>query len=341
MSAGRGRGDGKRPAHLAFLDGPDKRREPEPAAKSDRATFLRDEHGELVVIKPGEELPQEEKTAEDEQYEAYLQGRASGAIRAINGYSDGVDRAALADSASARDAEQQSERHHKPASAYNRAAKFKKRSESSSAGASEETVRSAAASMDEAMKRAREASDSEDEDVLSLGAAALADKAMGVYNEPVSSMLQRDVHGNDLRLPALERKLRRFSECFSEEASVRTVDGRPVLPDFEALKKRRPGTQMPETRPLCSGWRLRRRALGYTVWPLHPRCIRSRCTVYDTPCSHPGLRCTRTPRYGTVFRESGVGLRGGWRRRYCWQAAGGKASSPRMIEQGVLGQSYQ
>jgi len=303
MSAGRGRGDGKRPAHLAFLDGPDKRREPEPAAKSDRATFLRDEHGELVVIKPGEELPQEEKTAEDEQYEAYLQGRASGAIRAINGYSDGVDRAALADSASARDAEQQSERHHKPASAYNRAAKFKKRSESSSAGASEETVRSAAASMDEAMKRAREASDSEDEDVLSLGAAALADKAMGVYNEPVSSMLQRDVHGNDLRLPALERKLRRFSECFSEEASVRTVDGRPVLPDFEALKKRRPGTQMPETRPLCSGWRLRR--------------------------------------YGTVFRESGVGLRGGWRRRYCWQAAGGKASSPRMIEQGVLGQSYQ
>jgi len=231
MSAGRGRGDGKRPAHLAFLDGPDKRREPEPAAKSDRATFLRDEHGELVVIKPGEELPQEEKTAEDEQYEAYLQGRASGAIRAIHGYSDGVDRAALADSASARDAEQQSERHHKPASAYNRAAKFKKRSESSSAGASEETVRSAAASMDEAMKRAREASDSEDEDVLSLGAAALADKAMGVYNEPVSSMLQRDVHGNDLRLPALERKLRRFSECALEggEGAARPEEPSPSL----------------------------------------------------------------------------------------------------------------
>lgn len=50
-----------------------------------------------------------------------------------------------------------------------------------------------------------------------------------VYNEPVSNMLQRDVHGNDLRLPTLERKLRRFAECFAEDVAVRSVRGEPAV----------------------------------------------------------------------------------------------------------------
>jgi hypothetical protein len=180
-SAGRGRG--KRPAHLAFIAGKDEdggRPEPsEPEPVSDRARFVRDEHGELIVIKPGTKEQKEDKTAEDVQYEAYLQGRASGAIRAINGYSDGVDRAAAADSASALEATERAgdrgTRKYAPSRAHG-AARFKRPS-GRAVTTAEEVTKSAAQSMEEAMRRAREASDDEDEQLLS--AATLADKAMG------------------------------------------------------------------------------------------------------------------------------------------------------------------
>ena len=61
---------------------------------------------------------------------------------------------------------------------------------------------------------------------------------MGVYNMPISNQPQLDPHGNDLRLPQLERKLRKFLECFAEEASIRTLEGSPVLKDFEQIRKR-------------------------------------------------------------------------------------------------------
>ena len=99
---------------------------------------------------------------------------------------------------------------------------------------------------DEAMKRAKEASaapaarpraiilyappslawvvlrtqasdNDDDDDALSLSASELCDRAMSVYNEPISNLAQRDVHGNDLRLPKLERKLRKYVEFFAEE----------------------------------------------------------------------------------------------------------------------------
>jgi len=189
------RGRGKRPAHLAFLDeiggtasrGRGRPSEPEPP--SDRARFLRDEHGELIVIKPGEKQVEEEKTAEDLHYEAYVQGRAVGAIRAINGYSECVDRAAEASSGSARDAEdreREGNRTHAPARVHN-AARLKRPGERGD-GRSEETTKTAAQSMDEAMRRAREASDGEKEDEdLSLSAAALADKSMGACHAVATS----------------------------------------------------------------------------------------------------------------------------------------------------------
>ena len=62
---------------------------------------------------------------------------------------------------------------------------------------------------------------------------------MAAYNLPVSSMPQLDPHGNDLNIPLRERKLRKFLECFAEEAAVKTVESNAaVLKDFEDIRKR-------------------------------------------------------------------------------------------------------
>eukprot|EP00965_Chrysotila_dentata_P016313 539378-Pleurochrysis_carterae.AAC.2 len=201
---GRGRGRGKREREDEESDG--------------RARFYRDDHGDLQVLKPGETHPDEIEdenkctkrfeaelqslvwtlrgleadivdpfrstarsslTEEDLQYEAYLAGKNRGAISKIGGYSDGIDRAAVADSASARDAEAQSGERGKyaPARAYNRSAKFKQSKGSSSA---EDSGAVGAMKMELAMRRARECSDDEDEDedALSLNALQLANRAM-------------------------------------------------------------------------------------------------------------------------------------------------------------------
>ena len=50
-----------------------------------------------------------------------------------------------------------------------------------------------------------------------MSAAKLADRAMRVYNMPVSKAQQLDVYGNDLNVPKRERKMRKFIECFAEE----------------------------------------------------------------------------------------------------------------------------
>mmetsp|Transcript_58696 Transcript_58696/g.127489 ORF Transcript_58696/g.127489 Transcript_58696/m.127489 type:complete len:231 (-) Transcript_58696:21-713(-) len=125
--------------------------------------------------------------------------------------------------------------------------------------------------MELAMRRARECSDDEDEDedALSLNALQLANRAMETYNAPISNMQQLDVHGNDLRLPQLERKLRKFLDCFAEDIAVKTVEGQPVLRDLEQFRKR----------------------------------------------------------YATVFRESGVQLRGEVRKRFYMEVEGSEGSS--------------
>eukprot|EP00966_Prymnesium_polylepis_P200139 4638151-Prymnesium_polylepis.1 len=88
------------------------------------------------------------------------------------------------------------------------------------------------------MARALEASDDEDDGSMSMNAVQLANRAMDTYNLPVSNIKQADVHGNDLNAPKLQRKLRKFLECFAEDVAVRTTTGAAVLKDFEALKKR-------------------------------------------------------------------------------------------------------
>ena len=224
-----------------------------------KAIFTRDSHGELVIVKPGEkteaELKVENRTAEDEHYEAYLQGRSAGKIHEIGGYSDGIDRAAMADSASARDGERTGEpRKYAPSRAHNHGVKYKRQKGVTSEQAVAEAAAAAGSAMDQAMQRARAGSDDDDEmAALSMTAAQLASRAMDVYNVPISNLKQADCHGNDLRLPQLERKLRKFCEYFGEEVSVRTLDGdRPVLKDFEQVRHApqasRPQVSRPKSR---------------------------------------------------------------------------------------------
>lgn len=224
-----------------------------------KAIFTRDSHGELVIVKPGEkteaELKVENRTAEDEHYEAYLQGRSAGKIHEIGGYSDGIDRAAMADSASARDGERTGEpRKYAPSRAHNHGVKYKRQKGVTSEQATAEAAAAAGSAMDQAMQRARAGSDDDDEmAALSMTAAQLASRAMDVYNVPISNLKQADCHGNDLRLPQLERKLRKFCEYFGEEVSVRTLDGdRPVLKDFEQVRHApqasRPQVSRPKSR---------------------------------------------------------------------------------------------
>jgi len=227
---GRGRGRGKRP-----LEGP---------PDDGKARFERDEHGDLKVVKPGELLSSEkyeaEKTEEDLHYEAYLSGKAAGKIREIGGFSDGVDRAAVADSNYAREsaAKEGEPSKYAPSRAYNNSLKFKhsKKSQADSGASRADGIRA----LDQAMRRAAEGSDDDEDgiDSLSMNAVQLANRAMEVYNTQISNLAQLDVHGNDLRLPLLERKLRKFAECFGEEISVKTVQGQPVLKDFDSFKKR-------------------------------------------------------------------------------------------------------
>ena len=43
---------------------------------------------------------------------------------------------------------------------------------------------------------------------------------------------------NDLRVPLLERKGRKFLACFAEDVAIKTLEGRPVLKDFDDVRKR-------------------------------------------------------------------------------------------------------
>ena len=248
---GRGRGQAAAPSVQQGLVGDNQDRS--------KAIFTRDSHGELVIVKPGEkteaELKVENRTAEDEHYEAYLQGRSAGKIHEIGGYSDGIDRAAMADSASARDGERSGEpRKYAPSRAHNHGVKYKRQKGVTSEQAVAEAAAAAGSAMDQAMQRARAGSDDDDEmAALSMTAAQLASRAMDVYNVPISNLKQADCHGNDLRLPQLERKLRKFCEYFGEEVSVRTLDGdRPVLKDFEQVRHApqasRPQVSRPKSR---------------------------------------------------------------------------------------------
>ena len=248
---GRGRGQAAAPSVQQGLVGDNQDRS--------KAIFTRDSHGELVIVKPGEkteaELKVENRTAEDEHYEAYLQGRSAGKIHEIGGYSDGIDRAAMADSASARDGERTGEpRKYAPPRAHNHGVKYKRQKGVTSEHAVAEAAAAAGSAMDQAMQRARAGSDDDDEmAALSMSAAQLASRAMDVYNVPISNLKQADCHGNDLRLPQLERKLRKFCEYFGEEVSVRTLDGdRPVLKDFEQVRHApqasRPQVSRPKSR---------------------------------------------------------------------------------------------
>ena len=248
----------------------------EPRNMTGKALFVRDTKGELVTVRPGEVLParvqaatsdaealnavaeaaeaaeatrRANMTEEDKQYEAYLGGkdnkRGNVWIQGANVASS--DRAAFADSISATCTEERREagKEYAPARAHDRNAKLKKSAGSSTAGGSYggsvslAEAKAGAAAAQAALDRAREASDDEDDEAsLSMSASQLADRAMAAYNLPVSNQAQLDPLGNDLRAPQLERKLRKFLECWAEEAAVSTLEGKAILKDFDALRKR-------------------------------------------------------------------------------------------------------
>ena len=227
-----GRGRGKRPADAAPL-----------AAPSDRAAFYRDERGELVVLKPGEKQEVKEKTAEELHYEAYLEGKRSYGGYSAGGYSDGVDRAAATSSYS-YEASSSGGGSGGGGRGPDRGRGRKMQKVQDAAALRAESLKSGADELNQALKRAREGSDDDgdgDDDAGEMppqNAVQLCNRAMDAYNLPISNQRQADVHGNDLRLPQLERKLRKFLECFGEEAAVKTVDGKPVLGDYESMRKR-------------------------------------------------------------------------------------------------------
>ena len=249
-----------------------------PRNETGKALFVRDMKGELVTVLPGQLMPtkvsaateeaavvvaaaaeQQEasrlaaRSAEDIQYEAYLGGRDAkgGNVWIADAGKASTDKAAFADSISAqiaaeREASGGGDRQYATARAYDRGRGVKKQSGASSSGGgafggatSLAEAKAGASVAQAALERAREASDDEDDEAsLSLTAAQLAGRAMAAYNLPVSNMAQKDPHGNDLRVPQLERKLRKFLECFAEEAAIRTLEGQPVLKDFDAMRKR-------------------------------------------------------------------------------------------------------
>ena len=246
--------------------------------ESSKPIFVRDAGGELVRVMPGEALPAKAKAATDDsvdvvekaqeraetarlaarseeeiQYEAYLGNRDAkrGSVWIANVNQASSNRAAFTDSIAAQIAEERAasgESSYAPARAYDRGSKVKKASGGNSGGAggsyggsmSLSCAREGASAAAEALARAREASDDDDDDEASLRASAaqVASKAMQLYNLPISNLPQLDTYGNDLRVPQLERKLRKFLECFGEEAHVTTLEGQSVLKDFESIRKR-------------------------------------------------------------------------------------------------------
>jgi len=252
-----------------------KRKEPEPGAaprnESGKVLFVRDAQGELLTVMPGDLMPSRvraatedavaavaeaedavetarlaARSAEDIQYEAYMGGRDAkkGNVWIAGAGVASTDRAAFCDSISAQVAEEReaSGKEYAPSRAHDRSHKIKSQRGAGSAGSyggglSVEEARVGASAAAAALARAKEASDDDDDDG-NLPADQLAVMAMACYNTPISNLPQLDPYGNDLRVPQLERKLRKFLECFGEEAMVTTVEGTAVLKDFEALRKR-------------------------------------------------------------------------------------------------------
>ena len=217
-----------------------------------RAIFVRDAKGELVTVLPGEQMPaipvqaasddskgvvekaeahfEEERLAnrsvEDEQYDVYLASKKNkgGNVWIPNAGQASSDRAAFVDSMAAdmaKDAAERSGKEYKPSRAYDRGAKVKHQKTGGGAtygGASASDAAIGAAKAQEAMARALEASDDDEEEgSLSMNAVQLANRSMEWYNVPISNLAQRDVYGNDLRQPKLQRKGRKFLECFAED----------------------------------------------------------------------------------------------------------------------------
>ena len=207
-----------------------------------------------MATERAEEARLANRSAEEIAYEAYLNAKDGkrGNVWIANAGQGSSDRAMHADSISADVAAERegSGKEYRPAAAHDRKRAFKQQSggaSSSSAGGgsyggaiSVAAAREGASAAQAALERAQQASDDEDEDEASLrmSAAEVCAKALRIYNLPISNQAQLDTYGNDLRVPQLERKLRKFLECFAEEASIQTLEGQPVLKDFEALRKR-------------------------------------------------------------------------------------------------------
>ena len=245
-----------------------------PRNETGKALFVRTSDGELITVMPGQVMPSQvsaasddaagavaeaaeareaarlaARSAEDVQYEAYLQGKDAkrGNVWIAGMGVASANRAALDDSVAAQVAKEReaSGKEYAPARAHDRNAKVKGASRSGASSStfggtmSIEEARAGASAAQAALERARQESDEDDEDEsLNMSAAELASKAMTVYNTPISNMPQRDAYGNDLRLPLLERKSRKFSELFAEDASVLTLTNATVLKDYEQIKAR-------------------------------------------------------------------------------------------------------
>ena len=244
-----------------------------PVNETGKALFVRNADGDLVTVLPGAPMPAKalaasdaakelvakaeevheakrlvERTPEQIQYENYLASKGPGGKGNVwipNAGQGSSDRAAFVDSLAAEVAEHRAEgsgKQYAPSKAHDRSRSFKQQKGAGAGGflggTSVEAARAGAAAANEAMARALEASDDEDDGSLSMNAVQIANRAMEMYNLPVSNLAQADVHGNDLRLPKLQRKVRKFLECFAEDIVVKTASGAAVLKDFEALKKR-------------------------------------------------------------------------------------------------------
>lgn len=194
-----------------------------PLNDTGKALFVRDAEGELITVLPGQPLPakaiavseaakekvaqadaayeekrRKELTPEEMQYEAYLASKQNkgGNVWIPNVGTASSDRAAFVDSLAAEVAEHRdsSGKQYAPSRAFDRKRAFKRQGASTVSGflggTSVEAARAGAAAASQAMARALEASDDDDDGSLSMNAVQLANRAMEIYNIPISSFAQ-------------------------------------------------------------------------------------------------------------------------------------------------------
>lgn len=194
-----------------------------PVNDTGKAIFVRDIKGDLITVLPGERMPAmasaasdsaresvakadavyeekrlKERTPEEIHYEAYLASKQNkgGNVWIPNAGQGASDRAAFADSLAAEVAQhsESSGKKYAPSRAYDRGRAVKHQQQKHTSGylggTSAEAARIGACAANEAMARALEASDNDDNEPLNMNAVQLANRAMEMYNIPISALAQ-------------------------------------------------------------------------------------------------------------------------------------------------------